>query len=138
MEPDFEFWLEGLPPTTNKAYVPVGNHLQLSTAGRHYKQDVRTQLLALVDETMVLSPDHWYGLSLTYYFPALLTKGKSAKFPMLRIDTTNREKLLVDTICEVLGVDDAIFKVVRQEKEEGPERVHVQLVRLHAFVDTAT
>lgn len=131
-----EFTLEGLPPTTNKAYVP-GRKLMLSTIGRIYKQEVRFQLLGIVDDTMLMSPDHWYGITLTYYFEALLTKTAKAKNPVLRIDTANREKLLVDTVCEVLGVDDSVILRTQLVKAVGRERVHIKLEKLHAFVDTA-
>lgn len=131
------FTLQGLPPTTNKAYSTVRGMRILSAEGRKYKQDVRLQLLELVDASMSVIDGYWYSIDITYVFPELLTKGKSAKSPILRIDTTNREKLLVDTLAEVLGFDDACLMEVRQRKKVGDTPcVHVVLEKLHAFKDT--
>jgi Holliday junction resolvase RusA-like endonuclease len=130
------FTLQGLPPTTNKAYSSVRGVRILSSEGRKYKQNVRLQMLELVDASMAMVDGHWYSIDITYVFTELLTKGKNAKSPILRIDTTNREKLLVDVLSEILGFDDACLIEVRQRKKVGAEPcVHVVLEKLHAFKD---
>ena len=126
--------LRGLPPTTNKAYATVGKSRVLTSEGKKYKQDVRLQLLEMLTAEDVVEPGYWYAIHIIYVFTSLVTKGAGAKSPILRIDTTNREKLLVDTLAEVLGFDDACLLIVNQRKAEGKEPcVYVELERLNAF-----
>jgi len=131
------FVLQGLPPTTNKAYASIGKGRVLTSEGRKYKQAVRLQMMELLTDSMVVEEGYWYSIDITYMFPELLTKTKGAKSPILRIDTTNREKLLVDTLSEIFGFDDACLMEVSQRKVVGANpSVHVVLEKLHAFKET--
>lgn len=128
--------LEGLPPSTNSAYVYAGRQRVLSTEGKQYKQKVRLQMLQQLGGDIAIEPGHWYSVDVSVYFKALHPKTKKAKHPILLIDVANREKLLLDVLSEILGVNDAIFKkVVLEKHEDAREHVVVTISKYLPFYE---
>ncbi len=86
-----------LPPTTNNAYANVGRRRVKTAAARAYAR--RVGLIAWAEAKaarLAPGPADWLAVEARVWFP-----------DRRRRDVANCEKLLVDAICAVLGVDDS-------------------------------
>lgn len=113
-----------VPPTDNKIYINNGfGGRTLSSDARKYKRSVkhavaRASVLCQSDEHFVANVE--YEAFLHLYLERVENKGwAKGKTPnrYKRIDTTNRQKLVLDAVMEGIGIDDChIFRVVMRKK----------------------
>ena len=128
--------LEGWPVSVNDAYVSFKKKVpgrgvivmrRLSADAEAYKKQVQFhigQQLALRDPLRRNLP---YGLRIELLSPDLLTKGwpATAKNRYKVIDASNYIKVLEDSLCEVLGLDDSHFFDVRVLKRSAARQMTV-------------
>ncbi len=122
----FTLSIPGLPPSTNNAFVSVGNRRVLSQDAKAFKE--------LVQWTVKVGPKplpKFAGpveVSLTFYSQRWLTKaGKPRK-----ADVSNLEKLLVDATFEMLHLDDSNIWKLTLRKLDGPELSVIRIMPLTA------
>lgn len=133
-----------LPPTDNHIYFTA------ATSKRGYKQSIRvltdeakrykrSTAMAIAElaitSNVEFKKDVPYLCVLSVYFEDTENKGwpeGGAKNRYKRVDTTNRNKLLIDSIMEALGIDDShIFPVIKfKHDDENDPRVEVGIYEL--------
>jgi Holliday junction resolvase RusA-like endonuclease len=102
--------LEGLPPTSNHAYIDTPHGRVLTKAGKKYKADVVAHIVKYhAVQTKELAKEATIGCFVAYGMPNLLTAGwpKKAKHRYTKQDLTNFPKLLQDAIVEASAIDDS-------------------------------
>jgi Holliday junction resolvase RusA-like endonuclease len=119
-----------LPPTDNHIYfnVPRGGRA-LTKEARKYKSLVKEKTARAAITSSLSFREHIpYRVDITI-FVKLLSKGwpKRAKWKFQKIDTTNRTKLLLDSIAEAIGVDDRHVTQVTIRKEDDSEDPRVEV-----------
>ena len=135
---DIHFEFDGVPPTTNHAYLnnPFGGRT-LSAEGRSYKQC--TAALVTQHYPMLLRQveKNVPYLVVVRFFMQVASKGwpKKSNARYKRFDVDNRLKLLLDALSEAFGIDDSQFLKVYVEKQESvTERTEVWLWNLEKEV----
>lgn len=120
-----QFVFEGVPPSSNHAYVnlPRGGRT-LSAEGRKFKAETRVYLTQKYrKELLYMRPNEPYCVAYTFTVKDLLTKSygqkNGAKSRYKIFDTSNRIKLLEDVIKEVTGVDDSNTLTLLASKRQG-------------------
>lgn len=84
--------------TTNNAYFPARGRLALTPEARRYKRDVGwLTKAAMVGVWPLPGP---YAVAVWYYRPPSRRRG---------LDVEGAHKLIVDAVCEALGVDDSLI-----------------------------
>jgi len=127
-----------LPPTDNNAYEnipvrrirgkPIGGGRRLSEEGRAFKLEATNHLARHhTIEIGLLKKNVLYVVWLVFWFPELTNKGwpKKTDTRYKKLDGTNRDKLLLDVLAELTGVDDSQYSDVVVSKREGEPRVDV-------------
>lgn len=112
--------MEGLPPSSNQAYVNMPSKKTpqgmkrggrvLSRAGEAYKLQVIQHIIKNHGhQTRELRRDATIGCFIAYGFPDMVNSGwpKEAKWRYKKNDLANRPKLLQDAICEATAMDDS-------------------------------
>lgn len=120
-----EFRYDGIPPTSNHAYVTLRNLRRVpSTAGKKYVHEtqVTTSKQALFKR---FDAQDVYALVYKVVTPTLdlYTKGypKTAKNRVQGWDISNRCKIFEDAFKKGIGIDDSNFFVVVGAKVDGGE-----------------
>jgi len=103
-----------LPPSTNNAFVTVGNRRILSRDAKAFKELV--QLTVRVCPKPLPKFTGPVEVSLTFYSEKWLTKAGKPR----RIDLANLEKLFVDAVFEQLEMDDSAIWKLTLRKLDGP------------------
>jgi hypothetical protein len=132
-----------VPPSQDNAYMPVIKHVPgrgpramiiLSAAGRKFKTEMASHLAKTFPrELKVMKPNYPYAIFARYYMEQVENKTypKTAKTRYKHFDTTNRIKLLEDTIADVSAVDDSHYLIATGWKTEGlPERTDIWIWNL--------
>lgn len=114
-----ELRLDNLPPSSNQLYRSFRGGLILSSSGKKYRTQVHMELLAKLRPEHSMDKNCWHSLEFVFLFPAIYTKTAGAKSRFIRVDTSNRIKLLEDVLCEIFGVDDSCFLQSSQSKAVG-------------------
>lgn len=126
--------LDGLPPTTNHAYVTVKKRVgkkiasirTLSSAGRKYKKEVLAYLAkTYVRELAQVKSNEPYGVFFMFHLGTLENKTwpDKAATRYRRTDADNRVKLLADTLVDAMGLDDShlLFNLCGKTQAVGEE-----------------
>ena len=119
-----------LPPTDNHIYFNLqrGGRV-LSKEARRYKSLVKEKTAhAGVTCPLSFRENGPYRATITLYLK-LYNQGwpKKAKWRFSKIDTTNRNKLLLDSVCEAIGVDDRHITEVVMKKEDDANDTRVEI-----------
>ena len=114
-----ELRLDKLPPSSNQLYRSFHGGLILSSSGKKYRAQVHVELLAKLLPEHSMNRNRWHSLEFVFLFPAIYTKTAGAKSRFIRVDTSNRIKLLEDVLCEIFGTDDSCFLRSTQSKAVG-------------------
>jgi hypothetical protein len=131
-----------LPPTDNSIYISINIGSKprriLSNAAKKFKNQIKVAIARVLIENSgrikdadFFNNESIYVFKISTYFECIENKGwpKKAKYRFKKIDLTNRNKLLIDSICENLNIDDSqIFKVLL-EKKKGVPRVIVHIYK---------
>lgn len=139
-----------LPPTDNHIYQTIriskkkgGGANWGTTSGRSLTPTARSYKLATATDIAHLAVTNSvqfkknvpYLLRLKIFFSAVENKSWSknnAKTRYKKVDTTNRNKLLIDSITQAIGVDDShIFPVIKlKDSCQDDPRVEVEICEL--------
>jgi len=127
-----------MPPTSNHIYVNLRGRggRMLSQEATRYQAKVRAlvvqELLRPENALLDLAPDRPYGVWLRYWFERIETVSPGAKHRFVRQDLPNRDKLLVDTVSDALGLDDLHIFFMAMDKWVDPAnpRVHYLLLEM--------
>lgn len=117
----FNLRIPCLPPSSNNAFVTVGNRRVLSKEARAFKD--------LVQWTVKTGPRPLpkfsgpVSVTLTFHSNRWLTKAGKPR----RIDLGNMEKLLVDATFEMLHMDDSNIWKLTLRKLDGPEESVIRI-----------
>lgn len=111
-----------LPPSSNKIYYGSVNGRRLTDTGRTYKTALVRWLSKEIAKSglTMFRDDVPYEVRLLFAFEQkdVLTKGwpKKAKSRFKKADTTNLDKLVLDSLALAIGVDDCAFFDVQLSK----------------------
>jgi len=127
-----------LPPTDNHIYTTLrGRRGRILTAeAKSYKTLVASRVADLAAHSSIqLRTDVPYAISISAYFPVIENVNWSKGITRSRyrkVDTQNRQKLLVDGLMTAIGVDDSHLFHIRKLKFVDPNdpRVEITLVEL--------
>ena len=132
-----------LPPTDNNVYFNLkvrsgGIARALTDKAKNYKRSVASAIAELAvrcEYKVKFDKDVPYLCLMKLFFEDTENKGwmkGKAENRYKRVDTTNRNKLLIDSIMEAIGVDDSHIHPVIKFKHCDPEdsRVEVELYQL--------
>lgn len=109
------------PPSANTAYFTKGSRRILTSAGKKFKNEVKTYLVRhYPEELRFITKNGGYDLLFVLYFDAIYNKGwpEKSKTRHKRVDATNRVKLLEDALVEAAGHDDCQHTSVSVMKKE--------------------
>lgn len=133
--------IDKLPPTANQMYTVVGGRKILSPEARKYKNRLKTSLAKEMLDYRPFSKDDALRLYIDICMPNMLNKGfpKKAKTKFRKIDVSNRVKLIEDTICEVLTIDDSqiVSLGVTKWHEESYIYLKLEKIPVRSFGPTA-
>jgi Holliday junction resolvase RusA-like endonuclease len=120
-----------IPPSTNHIYfnLPTGGRA-LTKEAKQYKSYIKDKLARECLEDLIdfkFKPNTKFWVYATIYFERLVPKSSSAKEAYLRIDVDNRIKLVQDSVFESLGINDANIFRVSYGKDEGKEKVVMEI-----------
>jgi Holliday junction resolvase RusA-like endonuclease len=125
-----------MPPSDNKIYFSRGRARILTTAATKFQKQVADIIAteALSGTLEDLNDHSMYAITITIYFKEVETKGwpDKAKNKFHKLDCTNRQKLVIDSIMKCFGVDDrTIFdqRIIKMRDPHNP-RVEVELRRM--------
>ena len=95
-----------IPPSTNHIYMIVPKRMILNKQAKQVKQDinkiVQTQIdLDRIDLNSLMVEGRKFKVDIEFY-----TKWYNKNGTIKKRDVANREKLLIDSIFETLGIDD--------------------------------
>ena len=109
---------EGKIPSSNTCYYTdkLTNTRHLTKKGKAFKKAIKSVVLGQ------LAMAQWYKLTIGFSLPLLTAKGEPRKW-----DVTNHIKILEDSMCEKLGVDDKRVLKVEAEKTDGPHAVRARI-----------
>lgn len=120
----FEITLDDMPPSLNNAYATVTikgvPRRVLSNVARSWKESatliIRTQCRIA---GFSIEPRQCFALVITLQAPN-----------MLQWDLDGKSKLLIDALCEALGIDDRYLIELKMTKRRGEEniRIHIELL----------
>lgn len=113
-----------LPPTTNNAFVTVGNRRMLSRDASAFKDLVRWTMLANHERRIPIKG--LVEVSLTFYSQRWRIKDGRPR----KADVSNLEKLLVDAVFEHLRMDDSAIWKLTLRKLDGPEESVIRIQEL--------
>lgn len=128
-----------LPPSDNHVYFVKRHRKILTKEGKKYKNDIAESVARAFMENPDVSfnPNEWHELILFVYFEKLETKGwyktgtkegnRAASKRFFKADTDNRRKIVIDAVCDAIGIDDSCLKRKYDEKLEGEPKVSVIL-----------
>lgn len=131
-----------LPPSDNHIYETRRRGRKsfraLTPEAEHYQQAVKSDVSGLaLKANVTFNPDSWYLLVLNIVFEAIENEGwhkkkRTAQSRIKKIDLTNRNKLLLDSIAKSVGIDDSSSITVVLLKDENPDdpRVEVKLMEV--------
>lgn len=133
-----------LPPSDNHIYFNATTIKRgykqsirvLSDEAKKYKKAVASEIAELgIYNKVEFKKDVPYLCMMKVFFEDIENKGWAtgkAQSRYKRVDTTNRNKLLIDSIMEAIGVDDShIFAVVKFKRSDPDDsRVEVQVYEL--------
>lgn len=125
-----------LPPSDNKLYwVNQWGKFVLSTLGRNYKRIICDVIARTLSSSIGKGDDFRqdipYELFIALYFEKLeypnWEQAKKSRF--LKIDTGNRQKLVIDSIMEAIGIDDRhIFQeLIKKSVDQNQPRIEILL-----------
>lgn len=127
-----------LPPTDNNIYVnttstkgkgPKRTIRILSDEAKSYKRATASEIAEMaIMNAVQFRQNVPYLVILRVFFDEVETKGwpDNAKNRYKKVDTTNRGKLLIDSVMQAIGVDDHhIFPVIKF-KEHDPDDPRVE------------
>lgn len=128
-------WVPLLPPSSNKIYIrhPQGKGKILSGQARAFKIKAMKAVQdggSLV--SLTLRQNVPYELRLAIFFEAVENVKSTVGARYKKIDSSNRVKLIEDTVAEAVGLDDSHnFRLVI-EKHCDPDHpgIYVQLVEV--------
>ena len=125
-----------VPPTDNHIYSNVGRARFLTSTAKKYKKMVANEVAKLAvtcDPDAGFHEDVPYEIILQLYLDKVENSGWAqgkAKSRYKRIDTTNRQKLVIDGVMEGIGVDDChIFYAALYKKCDATDPRLVLTVR---------
>lgn len=133
-------WVPFLPPSSNKIYEPVW--IQGKPRGKRLSQPARTfklramQVIQQEGRAALLNmKEHIpYELRIIIFFEKILNKGwpANADNKYKKVDTTNRVKLIEDTVADGVGVDDRHNFRIILEKHCDPHNpgIYVSLIEI--------
>lgn len=132
-----QVWVPFLPPSSNKIYEPVWvkgkpRGKRLSDSGRRFKvramkviqEGGRAALLNLREHVP-------YELTLAIFLQKVENKGwktKAADNRYVKVDVTNRIKLIEDTVADAVGVDDRHNFRIYLEKHCDPDNPGIYVI----------
>ena len=113
----------GLPPTTNSAFIQRGRFRVLAPKARQWKEDTK----ALLEAMDLRAPAGFLEVSIHFHSPKWICKNGNVR----KADCANVEKLLVDCLFEVLGVDDSmIWKMTLEKVMDKTEWTEIEVKEL--------
>lgn len=116
--------LKGIPPSVNHAYFTKGARRILSSAGRKFLLETKTDILRRYPQALsFFKKNKPYVVYFRFTMPQIYNKGYPEKTDARykTIDVSNRVKLLEDALKDVAGIDDSQNILVATHKVEGPE-----------------
>lgn len=124
-----------LPPSSNKLYRSFRGMAKKTAEARRYEVAARAALLqqVLTASVPALRKDHGYRRHFCYHLSRVQCKGwpEETDTRWVKIDSSNRVKLLEDILADVLGIDDSAFLEAGDRKVEDPnEHVVVTITRV--------
>lgn len=134
-----------LPPTDNNIYVnttstkgkgPKRTIRILSDEAKSYKRSTASEIAEMaIRNSVAFRQNVPYLVILRVFFEEIETKGWStgkAENRYKKVDTTNRGKLLIDSVMQAIGVDDHhIFPVIKfKECDPDDPRVESEIYEL--------
>lgn len=142
------FEIPFIPPSNNKTYIIV------SDGRRHYhklSQDAEKFIVRCKDyislnyfeQLNFFKPpeNSIFSMVITTYFIDVKTKGKEAKYPYKRKDVLWGAKLLQDTLCNILNLDDLFhFEMIlrKRQSKKGIDYTTISLQPLElSFIELA-
>ena len=120
--------IPSMPPSSNHAYfnLPRGGRT-LTTVGKKFKKETITHLVVSSQgELKKFKPNVPYMAAYLVYFEKLSSETwpEKAKNRFIRVDVSNRVKLLEDVIVEAAGIDDSqILASCAYKRVGSPEGV---------------
>lgn len=133
------FTVDGLPPSDNNAYTNVPRRGRVPTAkALAWKRDVQGAMVSQTSlrDRRALGQSGAYAVELTFHLGVFGQETGSVK----KWDVSSHQKLTVDAIADMLGVDDryvAELCVRKVDLWHGAPRVEVAL-RPASFLDPVT
>ena len=133
-----------LPPTDNNIYINAsttkGGHKRsiriLSDEAKAYKRSTATEIADMaIRHTVQFRQNVPYLVLLRVFFENVENAGWAtgkAKTRYKKVDTTNRGKLLIDSVTQAIGVDDShIFPVFKfKDHDSDDPRVEAEVYEL--------
>jgi Holliday junction resolvase RusA-like endonuclease len=127
-----------LPPSDNKLYFITNNYggKVMTKEARAYHTNVKMFIAELALATKIkFNRDVPYKITLKVYFDKVENKGwlqGAAKNRYRRIDVQNRQKLVIDSIHDSIGIDDSHLFEIHKYKfvDEKNPRIEVELMEL--------
>jgi len=121
--------VDRLPPSANQMYTVVGGRKILSPEARSYKSRLKIGLAQEMLDYAPLGKEDAFRLQIDICMPNVLNKGypKAAKTKFRKIDVSNRVKLVEDTICEALDIDDSQIVSLEVTKWHGESYIYLKL-----------
>lgn len=121
--------LSEFPPSINKLYVSLPRFGKaMSQEGKRFKRVVLAQMQEEWGPDLVkVDPNTAYEVEIYVYFPLIINKGwpETAQQKYKKRDADNLLKLLLDTLADAMGIDDANFLRITVEKLENRDNPHI-------------
>jgi len=135
--PDGRPWVRvtaPMPPSDNNLYFIHKKRKVMTTEGKRYRNIVHAAIgKCALKGRVVFDPNLYHAARLEVFFEKVETKGwfqffkrgkkagqRKAERRFYKTDTDNRRKLITDSVCEAIGIDDCCLSPKRDEKGEDP------------------
>ena len=117
VENHMNFFIPSLPPSMNAIYQIIfqARIVQLKPEVRAWKTEVKKDI-PLWRPVLGEGTDGTLWIKMVFVGDWYTKKGKVRK-----VDLSNLEKVVVDAICEKVGIDDSFVWKVEKRKEQGTE-----------------
>lgn len=129
-----------LPPSDNHLYFVQGHRKILTKEGRVYKQAVKNALGKLAFSMPSFNKDLWHEARISVFYERVEAAGwherykrgakagqRKAKRRFFKNDTDNRKKLIIDSVCECIDIDDTCLSPKVDQKDADPENPRIEI-----------
>lgn len=139
--PDGRPWIRviaELPPSDNHLYFVVRGRKVMTKEGKRYGNMISAAVGKCALKGVSFDPNLYHAAKLEVFFEKVETKGwfqffkrgkkagqRKADRRFYKTDTDNRRKLIIDSVCEAIGIDDCCLSPKHDEKGEDEDNPRV-------------